>query len=119
MPRQEGSSEGSNPTHDASRATAQPISLDIFTVFIENFEKLEQRFEKQDQRFEKQDQRLDEQNPKYVHMKGYLRSNCQTKGLPRQQARPEGEDAYSDESGESEDDSTADGEVRVTPFENN
>ena len=41
-------------------------------------------------------------------------SNCHTEGLPGQQARTEGEDAYSEESGESEDDLAADGEVRVT-----
>ena len=48
-------------------------------------------------------------------MKQDLRRNCKTGGLPGQQARPEGDDAYSEESGESEDDSTADGEIRVTP----
>ena len=47
-----------------------------------------------------------------------LRSNRLTEGLPGQQARPEGEDAYSEEFGESEDDCTTDGEVRVTPSEN-
>ena len=46
-----------------------------------------------------------------------LQSNCQTEGLPGQQACVEGEDACSEESGESEDDSTVDGEVRVTPSE--
>ena len=48
-------------------------------------------------------------------MKEDLRSNCQTEGLPGQQMHPEGEDAYSEGSGESEYDSTADGELRVTP----
>jgi len=49
-----------------------------------------------------------------VEMKEDLRSNCQTEGMPEQQARPEGEDVYSEESDESKDDSTADGEERVT-----
>ena len=39
----------------------------------------------------------------------------QSEDLARQQARSEGEDAYSEESGESEDDSTSDGGKRVTP----
>ena len=42
-------------------------------------------------------------------MKDDLGRNCKTGGLPGQQARPQGENAYSEESGESEDDSTADG----------
>ena len=41
-------------------------------------------------------------------MKDDFGRNCKTGGLPGQQARPEGEDTYSEESGESEDDSTAD-----------
>ena len=44
-----------------------------------------------------------------------IRSICKTGDLTDQQARPEGEDAYSEESGESEDDSAADGEIRATP----
>ena len=54
----------------------------------------------------------------YDEMKEDLRSNCQTEGLPGTQACPESEDAYSKESGESEDDPTANEEVRVTPSEN-
>ena len=45
-------------------------------------------------------------------MKEDLESNCKTGGLPGQQARPQGEDAYREESSESEDDSTG---KRVTP----
>ena len=48
-------------------------------------------------------------------MKEDLWRNCKTGGLPDQQARTQGEDAYSEESGESEDDSTADGKKSVTP----
>ena len=44
-----------------------------------------------------------------------LHRNCKTGGVPGQQAYPEGEDAYSEEPGESEDDSTTDGEKSVTP----
>ena len=47
-----------------------------------------------------------------------LRSNRQTEGLPGQQTRPEGDDEDSKESGESEDDYTADWEVRVTRSKN-
>ena len=47
-------------------------------------------------------------------MKEDIGRNCKMGGLPGQQARPQGEKAYSEESGESEDDSTADGGERVT-----
>ena len=45
-------------------------------------------------------------------MKEDLGRNCKTGGLPGQQTRPEGEDAYSEESGESEDDFTVDWEKK-------
>ena len=51
-------------------------------------------------------------------MKEDLGRNCKTGGLPGQQARPEGEDAYSEESGESEDDPTADGGKVLPRLEN-
>ena len=54
---------------------------------------------------------------KSVEMKDFRR-NCKTGGLLGQQARHEGEDACSEESDESEDDSIPDGETRVTPSEN-
>ena len=72
------------------------------------------RFQEQDQRFEHLEQLFQRRDEKSVEMKD-LRRNCKTGGLPGQQARPEGEDAYSEESGESEDDSTTDEGKRVTP----
>ena len=48
-------------------------------------------------------------------MKKYLGRYCKTGGLPGQQSRPEVEDTYSGESGESEDDFNADGGESVTP----
>ena len=51
-------------------------------------------------------------------MKEDLGRNCTTGGLPGQQACPQGEDAYSEESGESEDDSTADGGKVLPRLEN-
>lgn len=54
------------------------------------------------------------QDPKSVEKKDDLRSYGKTEGVPGGQARPEGNDADSKESGESEADSTADEEVRVT-----
>ena len=65
------------------------------------------RFQEQDRRFEHRDQLFQRRDEKSVEMKEYFGRNCKTGGLPGQQARPEGEDAYSEESGESEDDSTA------------
>lgn len=53
----------------------------------------------------------------YVHMEEDLRSDCQTEGLPGQQARPDGKDAYSEGSGKLKYDSTAYGEITVTPPE--
>ena len=105
MPRLGGLSEGSTPTQDASKATAEPISLDAFLkVFKGSIEKQDKRFQNLEQSFEKQYQRYKEP-----------RSNRQMEGLPGQQAGPGDEEAYSEESGELEDDSTADGEVTVTP----
>ena len=87
-------------------------------------DRMEKRFMEQDPRedqsFNESIDRMDEcfmiRDATSVEMKD-LRSNCQTEGIPGQQARVEGEDAYSEESGESEDDSTVDGVVRVTPSE--
>ena len=137
MPRIKGPPEGKSPARDESRTTAEHVTLDaFFKVFKESleiqnqrFEKLEQRFDEltekmdvidqrykvQDQRFEHREQPFQRRDETSVEMKEDFRSNCQTGGLPGQQARPKGEDANSEESGESEDDSTADGEVRVTP----
>ena len=58
-----------------------------------------------DQRLKDQDQKLDQyfglmdkcwtgQDPDSVDMREDLRSDLQTERLPRQQGRPEGEDAY-------------------------
>ena len=71
--------------------------------------------QEQDRRFEHREQPFQRRDEKSVEMKEDLRRKCKTGCLPGQQARPEGEDAYSEESGESEDDSTADGGKRVTP----
>ena len=83
---------------------------------------IDKRYKGQDRRFQEQDQRLEhgeqlfqKRNEKSVEIKEDFGRNCKTEGLPGQQARPEGEDAYSEESGESEDDSTADGGKSATP----
>ena len=75
----------------------------------------DQRFQKQDRCFENLEQPFQKRDEKSIEMKEDLRRNCKTGGLPGQQARPEGEDAYAEESGESDDDSTAYGEKGVTP----
>ena len=136
MPRIKGPTEGKSPARDESRITAEPITLDaFFKVFKESFEIQNQRFDELiirmdviDQRYKDQDWRFQEQDKRFGHreqpfqrrdeksveMKDLPR-NCKTGGLPGQLSRPEGEDANSEESGESEDDSTADGGESVTP----
>ena len=97
----EGPPEGS-PTRDESRSTEKPITLDALTQL-------------QDQRFK------EHINCMYQRFDGFiddLRRDRQSEALPGQQARPEGEDAYNEESGELEHESTADGEIRVTRSEN-
>ena len=129
--------EGKSPARDESRTTAEPITLDaFFKVFKESLEIQNQRFDELitrmdviDQRYKDQDRRFQEQDQHFEHreqpfqrrdensveIKEDFGRNCKTGALPGQQARPEGEDAYSEESGESEDDSTADGRKGVTP----
>ena len=48
----------------------------------------------------------------------WIKRDRRSKVLRGQQARPEEQNAYGEESDKLEDDSTADGELRVTPFEN-
>ena len=129
MPRIKGAPEGKSPARGESRKTAEPITLDAFIkVFKESLEIQNQRFDKfitrmdvidqrykdQDRRFQEQDQRFEHREQQSIEMTD-LGRNCKTGGLPGQQARPQGEDAYSEESGESEDDSTADEGKSVTP----
>ena len=78
-------------------------------VIDKRYKEQDRRFQEQDQRFEHLEQPFQRRDERSVEMKYDLPCNCKTGGLPGQQARPEGEDAYSEESGESEDDSTADG----------
>ena len=140
MPRIKGPLEGKSPARDESRTTEEPITLVVlFKVFKESLEIQNQRFgelitrmdvidkryKDQDRRFQEQDQRFEHREQpfqrrvdKSVEMKEDLQRNCKTGGLPCQQARPQGEDVYSEESGESEDDSTADGGESVTPSRN-
>ena len=137
MPRIKGPPEGKRRARDESRTTAEPITLDaFFKVFKESLEiqnqrfdelttrmdVIDQRYKDQDRRFQEQDQRFEHReqlfqrrDEKSVEMKEDLRRNCKTGGLPGQQARLQGDDAYSEESGESEDDSTADWGKGVTP----
>ena len=61
------------------------------------------RFQNQEHRFENLEQPFQRRDETSVQMKD-IRCNCKTGGLSGQQARPQGEDAYSRESGESEDD---------------
>ena len=83
-------------------------------VIDQRYKDQDRRFQEQDHRFELREQPFQRRDEKSVEMKDLLR-NCKTGGLSGQQARPQGEDAYSEESGESEDDSTADGGKSVTP----
>ena len=85
-------------------------------VIDKRYKDQDRRFQEQDnQRFEPREQLFQRRDEKSVEMKEDNGRNCKTGGLPGQQARPQGEDAYSEESGESEDDSTADGGESVTP----
>ena len=137
MPRIKGPLEGKSPVRDESRTAEEPITLDaFFKVFKESLQiqnqrfgeltekkdatgkryiDQDQRFQEQDQRFEHREQPFQRRDEKSVEMKENFGRNCKTGGLPGQQGRPEGEDEYSEESGESEDDSTADGGESVTP----
>ena len=130
IPRIKGPLEGKSPARDESRTTAEePITLDTFfkvskeSLQIQNkrFGELtekkdatgkrhkdqDQRFQEQDQRFEPREQLFQRRDEESVEMKEDLGRNCKTGGLPGQQARPQGEDAYIEESGDSEDDSNA------------
>lgn len=78
MPRLGQSSEGSSSTRDASRATAEPMSLGVFfELFKKSFEKLEhcvkEQYQREDQRFneiiDRMDRCLMEQNATSVEMK--------------------------------------------------
>ena len=138
IPRIKGPLEGKSPARDESRTTAEePITLDTFfkvskeSLQIQNkrFGELtekkdatgkrhkdqDQRFQEQDQRFEPREQLFQRRDEKSVEIEEDFGRNCETGGLSDQQTRPQGEDAYSEESGESEDDSTADGGESVTP----
>ena len=84
-------------------------------VIDKRYKDQDRRFQEQDQRFEPREQLFQRRDEKSVKTKEDLARNCKTGGLPGQQARPQGEDAYSEECGESENDSTADGEKSVTP----
>ena len=139
MPRIKSPPEDKSPARDESRTTAEPITLDaFFKVFKESLKIQNQRFyeltermdvidqrckhqdrcfQEQDQRFEHREQLFQRRDEKSVEMKDLPR-NSKTGGLPGQQARPEDEDAYSEESGESEDDSTADGGKVLPRLEN-
>ena len=134
MPRIKGPPEGKSPARDESTTTVEPITLDAFLkVFKESLEIQNERFDKLIQEWTSSTKgtrikigasknrisALSIANSSFkdglrspVEMKD-LRRNCKTGVLPGQQARFEGEGAYSEDSGESEDDSSADGEKRV------
>ena len=133
MSRIRSTLEGTSPERDKSRTAEEPITLGaFFNVFKESLEiqnqhfgeltekmdAIDKRYKYQDQRFEPREQFFQRRDETSVEMKEDLGLNCKTEGLPGQQARPEGEDAYSEESGESENDSTADGGKVLPRLEN-
>ena len=87
-------------------------------VIDKRYKGQDRRFQEQDQRFEPREQLFQRRDEKSVEIEEDFGRNCETGGLSDQQTRPQGEDAYSEESGESEDDSTADGGKVLPRLEN-